>query len=187
MSEPHESLLAQFEARRGQPKLFHGPTDGALLDKFVSEHMRLMGGHVNLIPHSTERNPQGELQTPGVDELDGDIPNPEFLDFDRLNTLKLDMPCLIEHEPSKQLHTRFGVDEQRQILFYFSFADLKAKGLVTPVRFRGIALYDLIEYDGTFYVVWSVHRSSYFGQSDKFLHTAAFCDRYRLDAIGKEA
>jgi len=187
MSEPHTDLLAKYEALRGQPKLFHHPLDGDNLDRFVRERCDLLGAHVNLIPRSTQRNPRGKLENPGVDSLDGDVINPEFLDFKDLDERKLNIACLVVHQPTKQLLKKYGVDEMREIIFHFPFSLLKEKGLVNDVKFRGLDIGDLIEWDGTFYIVWNVHRDTYFGESDRFFFTSGMCDRYRHDSIDVRA
>jgi hypothetical protein len=184
--EPHQNLIAQFEAMRSQPKIFQDELSGNMLDGIAKERVDIMGAHVNLLIMSSQRNPKGVLESSGVDELDGDILDPEFMDSPaELDHRKIDLPCLIEHTPTKQMLKKFGIDELREVIFHFPFATLKEKGLVTERRFRGIDIGDLIEWDGTFYVTLNVHRGTYFGQSDRFFFTSSFTNRYRLDSSVK--
>jgi hypothetical protein len=183
MSEPHADVLAKLEAIRGQPRTFHDRLDGEYLDLLVQERADVLGAMVNLIPRSTQRNPRGSLESPGVDGLDGDVIDPEFLDFEGNDQRKLNFSCIVEHNPSKQMLKKFGIDELREVVFHFSLKALRDAGLVTEAKFRGVDLGDLVEWDGTWYIAHNVHRNSYFGQSDRFLTVSAFCDRYRLNTI----
>lgn len=188
MGTPHEDLLKLYDAQRSNPKLFHDRLDANFLDHLVGERNELVGAHVNLFPRATAVDPQGEHEAPGVDPLDGDINRPEFKDFAELDDRKINIACIVEHNPSKQSLKKFGVDEQREVIFHFPFVLLQEKGLVNDgLRFRGLIIGDLVEWDSSWYYILSVHRGHYLGQSDHFFVTSGTANRYRLDALRQVA
>jgi hypothetical protein len=177
MTTPHESILDAFEAQRAEDNLFQSRQDRNQAAAFVQEQIDLLGAAVHLLPRSTRRRPQGALEGAGVHPIDADLLDPQFVDSERV----LNLRAVIEHSPSQQLLTKYGVDEKRESIFHFSFDRLQALGLVDEVeRHRGIMVGDFILWDRTWYVAKQAKRSAYFAlRTIDPLATAAFCDRYQ--------
>jgi len=188
MTIPKQSLASMFEDERSKVESeetrFQSDRDFNFLKKIVDEQSKLIGGTIDFFPVSTERNPQGDKNHSfGVDPLDGDILNPEFnVEEDNLKSA-IKMRCLIEHEPPKQMLKKYGVDEQREIVFYIPLSILEEVGLVDDWRINGADIGDLIVWEGSWYQAWNVYRDHYFGQRSKSFYIACFCDRYRHDAV----
>lgn len=191
MSIPNQSdskILEEQRLKEEKDKtLFQGDVDFSFLSGLSEEQSERIGATIHLIPVSTERDPQGEFQSAGVDSLDGDILDPEFFgNPDTKDNRILNFRCLIEHEPPKQMLKKYGVDEQREIVFFLPFPILKQKGIVSEWRPFGVDIGDLIVWDGTWYQAWNVHRDHYFGQRDKSHYIATFCNRYRHNSVPTE-
>lgn len=180
------SPLTEFEKIRKEGGLFQGDRDFSAQDRWVKEGTRKIGAKIHYLPVSTARHPRSG-ESAGVDDLYGDILDPEFLDNEELvDQRKFNLECFVQHKPSKQLLKKYGIDEQREVIFHIPFSVLRDKGLVTDKRFRGSDIGDLVIWDGTWYMVYSSHRGSYFGQRVSHFFTAAVCDRYRLNNIPTE-
>jgi hypothetical protein len=183
MGIPTKSLLDQFEERRAEASLlFQSSRDGSAQDRWVTELSEKLGAAIHFIQRFTQRSPQGTVEGGGIDPLYGDIPNPAYQD----DLVKLNMRAIIDHKPSRQSLKKFGVMEDRDVVFWIPRAELTKYGLVTERRFRGADIGDLIVWDGTWYIAQNVHRDHYFGQSDKFFFVGVFANRYVHDSMGKE-
>lgn len=181
---PSLELLAMFEEDRDEGNLFQSDRDKAAQDRWVKEQSQKLGGAIYLVPNATERRPQGPQQASGIDPMFGDIVDPQIVvKPEELQELQPNFRCIIEHEPSKQILKRYGIDETRDVIFHLPLVLLKEAGLVNPIRFRGIDVGDMAVWDNSWYVVRSAHRSAYFGQRTDHFFTAATCDRYRLNNI----
>jgi hypothetical protein len=187
------NILEQLEASRREGNLFQGDRDFEGQDRWVREHAEKTGAKIHFFPSSTVRNPKtppdgsSRGESAGVDPLYGDILDPEFFDNPELrDDVKKNLACLIEHHPSKQLLKKYGIDEEREVIFHIPFTLLREKGLVTPRAFRGVDLGDLVLWDGTWYMVYNAHRGSYQGQRINHFYTAAICNRYRLNNVPTE-
>lgn len=178
-----DGILAQFEKSRLEGNLFQSTRDFDAQGRWVGEQVEKLGAAVHLMVTSTQREPQGNLESAGVDPLYGDILNPEFLSDKPEDQRKFNLRCLVEHHPSKQTLKRYGIDEEREVIFHFVFETLKALGLVTSRRFRGVDIGDLVFWDGTWYLVLSTHREAYFGQTVSTYFTSTTCKRYRHDSV----
>lgn len=176
------SLLEQLRQVREGEQLFQSDRDLRFNTQLVSEQNERLGGVIQFIPVSTERFPTGAFQSFGVDPLDGDILDPQFQNNPEtaLNEREPDpIACFLQHEPSKQLLKKYGIDEEREIIFWVPFSTFKERGFVTETRFRGADIGDLIVWDGTWYIAQNVHRDHYFGQRTDAFEVACFCNRYR--------
>lgn len=167
-----QELVAAFEARRSAKTQFgQGKRDQDSQDRAAREYVRRYGATTaHLIPRLNDRR-----NSPGVDALDGDIEDPQFL----TSATRFNFPCLIDHQPSKSLLGKYGVDEQRDAIFHWPFSELQEAGLVTPLRFRGIRAGDFVFWDGTFYVIRDAHRSHYHGLTDRVIMVAGDATRYQ--------
>lgn len=190
MAIPEEGeILAQFETSRLSAEddiLFQQQRDFEAQDRWVREQVQKLGAPVHLLPVSTERNPQGIFQSAGVDPLDGDILNPEFLANPvELDQQKFNVRNIIEHEPSKQMLKKYGIDEEREVGFHFVKSILDDLGLVetNTRRFRGIDIGDLVFWDSTWYILQNVHRDHYFGQTVNPYFVVGFASRYPFDNV----
>lgn len=190
MAIPEEGdLLRQFEdtRRKGEGMLlFQGDRDFKAQDRWVRESVQKEGAPIHLLPVSTERDPQGPLQSAGVDPLDGDILNPEFLAYPPgKDQRKFNIRVIVEHQPSKQELTKYGIDEQREVGFHFVRSILDDLSLVeaNSRRHRGIDIGDLVFWDGTWYILQNVHRDHYFGQTVNPYFVVGFASRYQLDNV----
>jgi len=185
MGSPEQSLLAQFEARRFKDNLFQSPRDYEAQGKWTQEQVEKLGAAVHLFLSSTERAPaDGPGESAGVDPLYGDILDPEFIDDEgEYDKRKFNLRCIVEHSPSKQLLLRYGIEEERDVIFHFPYQKLVDEGIVTTRRFRGVDIGDLIEWDGTWYIVLSTHREAYFGQTVSNYFTSTSCKRYRANSV----
>lgn len=191
MPKPDSLIAAQLEQARAEQearKLFQGSRDVQFITNKVEEKAIKVGGNIHFLPVSTERDPTGPFQSAGVDPLDGDILDPEFvLDPTKvdLDTL-LNFDCQIEHEPPQQLLKLYGVDEQREVAFWLPFSTLKRSGLVDSWRIHGAEQGDLILWDDTWYQAWNVYRDKYHGQRSEAHYILCFCDRYRTNSQDPE-
>lgn len=184
MGFPQKSLLDQFEEQRAQAKLtFQTSQDGDGQDRWVLEQVEKLGAPVILIPKATQRDPQGPSETDGIDKLYGDVKNPAYID----DKQKPNFRSIVEHHPSVQRLKKFGVMEEREVIFWFPLAALRNANLVTDRNFRGIGIGDFIVWDGTWYLTDAAHRDYYFGQTDRFYFTGAFCNRYQHNSLPEEA
>jgi hypothetical protein len=185
MSTPEQgSILQQFEASRTEGNLFQSAIDFALQGRIVEEQVERLGAAVHLFVTSTQREPQGPLQSSGVDTLYGDILDPEFFSNpEEKDQRKFNLRCIVEHKPPRQMLKRYGIDEERDVIFHFPFTKLKALGLVTETRFRGVDIGDLVFWDGTWYLVLNSHREAFFGQTVSSYFTTAACKRYRHNSV----
>ena len=177
-----EEERAKAEAENAE---FQSDRDVAYLESVTREQSKVIGGTIDFIPVSTERDPQSDrFETVGFDPLDGDILNPEFHGggTDR-DERRLSMRCLIEHEPPKQMLKKYGVDEQREIAFYIPFTILQEEGLVNEWRIHGADIGDLIVWDGSWYQIWNAYRDHYHGQRNRAFFIACFCNRFRHDSV----
>lgn len=190
---PFTSVLKQWEsARRAKDseKFLQGDRDFDFLQNRTEEFVDLYGAAVHIVPVSTEVNPVegvGPKQSAGVDPLDGDILDPGFFDNPDLEDQRMfNMSALLEHEPSKKLLKRYGVDEERDVLFHIPVSVLEEKELVSEWRVNGLDLGDLIVWDGTWYIAENVHRGSYFGNRNLPHLIVAACVRYRHNSAAVE-
>lgn len=180
-------ILRLFEESRGKEALFQTQRDYTAQQRWVEEQVLSLGAKVHLIPASTAKFPQGQLESAGVDPLYGDILDPEFVDGPgNLDQRKLNASCLVEHEPSKQLLKKYGVDEAKDCIFHFPTSLLGKLGLITYKRFRGVDIGDLVIWDNTWYIVQSSHRGAFFGNTNNPYFTSAFADRYRHNSVPTE-
>jgi hypothetical protein len=176
-------LLRQFEATRTEGNLFQSPLDFASQKRWIDEQVRRLGAAVHLMVTSTQRAPQGPKQSAGVDPLYGDILDPEFFTDAERDERKFNLRAIVEHHPSKQVLKRYGIEEEREVIFHVPFSVLEEIGLVTDLRFRGIDIGDLFMWDGSWYIVLSVHREAFFGQTVSNYFTSSTCKRYRHNSI----
>ena len=188
MAIPEQGQILQlFEEQRLQAEagtLFQTQRDFDGQDRWVREQVEKIGAPVHLFPTSSQRDPQGIAQSAGVDPLDGDILNPEFFtDPEIVDERQFNMKCILEHEPSKQMLGKYGIDEQREVGFHFVKSVLRDKGLVTKRRFRGIDIGDLVFWDGTWYIIQNAHRDHYFGQTVNNYFVVGFASRYTHDNV----
>lgn len=180
MSRPEQSILGELELKRARlPQLFQGITDGDLLDRMAIDYTEKMGAPTFFYNRSTYRDPQGPTQSAGVDDLFGDVQDPEFLQEKGQHQLR----SVVEHKPSDQRLLHFGVDEQREVIFWYPAGMLRRAELITEIRFRGIEIGDLIVWDGSWYIVAEAHRDHYLGNSGRFIWSGAFCNRYHHGAL----
>lgn len=188
MSIPEQgSILAQFEASRTEGNLFQTQRDYDAQYLWTKEQVEKLGASVHLFVTSNQRDPQGPDENDSIDPLYGDILDPEFFsEPPERDKRKLNIRCLIEHHPSKQSLKRYGIDEVREVIFFFPFKTLKDLGLVTEHRFRGVDIGDLILWDGAWYIALNVHREAYFGQTISPYFTSVACIRYRHNAVPTE-
>jgi hypothetical protein len=190
---PFTTVLKQWEAarKRGEEETFlQGNRDFSFLQNRTEEFVDLLGSPVHFVPVSTERDPRagvGPKQSAGVDPLDGDILDPGFFDNPDLEDQRLfNMKSLVEHEPSKQNLKRYGVDEERDVIFHIPISTFEVKELVSEWRVNGADLGDLIVWDGTWYQIQNVHRGSYFGSRDLPHLIACAANRYRHNSVPTE-
>lgn len=186
MGTPEQDLIVEFETRRRTTEratLFQTDRDFRAQDRWVREQVEKLGAPVHLLPTSTQRDPQGFLQSAGVDPLDGDILNPEFFTGPEVDERQFDIRVIVEHEPSKQMLMKYGIDEQREVGFHFVKSILVEKELVTERRFRGLDIGDLVFWDGTWYILQNVHRDHYFGQTVNNYFVVGFASRYTHDNV----
>lgn len=177
------TILAQFEQSRLEGGLFQGDRDFTAQDRWVREGAKKRGAKVHFFPMNTGPNPEN-TDGAGVDPLYGDILDPEFLSNPDVKDERLfNLECYVEHRPSKQKLMKYGVDEQKDVIFHFPFSLLEEQGLVDKFRFRGTDLGDLILWDGTWYRIDAAHRGSFFGQRISHYFTAAICNRYRHNNV----
>jgi hypothetical protein len=189
MPQPEQSLNAQFESKRLEDEknlLFQADRDFEFLTALSVEQSRRIGGIINFVPVSTERKPRGDFQTAGVDTLDGDVLTPQFIGTPPDGQNMISLHCIIQHEPEKQLLKKYGIDEQRDIVFFIPFREFEEKGLISDWRPFGADIGDLIFWDGSWYQAWEAKRDSYFGQRDRVHFMACFCDRYRHNSVPTE-
>lgn len=191
MPKPDQDQLNLLEQQRTElegRQLFQSDRDFRFQQARVGEQSERLGGVIHFVPVSTERSPQGPFQSARVDPLDGDVLDPQFIenpmnldldDPDNFDQRLKNVDCILQHEPSKQLLKKFGIDEEREIVFWVPFTIFKTAGIVTEKRFRGADIGDLIVWDGTWYMAQNVHRDHYFGQRDVSFFVACFCNRYR--------
>jgi len=176
MTDVHQDILADFEERRSRagPQLFQGVRDQDAQDRFAIEFVERQGAAVILAPRVNRLRPEGEDIYAGVDPIDVDRLDIEYID----KLLRVNVRAIVEHEPSRQLLTKYGVEEERDVVFYVPFTTLNSLGLVNDDRFRGLVLGDMFEWDGTWYIVREAHRANYHGLTDRYHLTAGFCTRY---------
>lgn len=191
MSEPNYPILNRYEEVRTEGNLFQTEKDFQAQRLWIEEQVEKLGAAVHLFVTSTRRAEGGQNQEPfasgGVDPLYGDILDPEFFENPKdKDKRQINIRCIAEHAPSKQRLKKYGIEEEREAVFHFPFHVLKDKGLVTEFRFRGIDIGDLIEWDGSWYIILSTHRNSYFGQTTSNYFIAATANRYRPNAVPKE-
>jgi hypothetical protein len=181
-------ILKRWEASRDKTGLFQSDRDFDAQNRWVKEQVEKLGAAVHLFVTSTVRGlGDGPGESAGVDPLYGDILDPEwFADGGEDDKQKFNIRCLVEHSPSKQKLKRYGIEEVRDVIFYFPFEKLEEEGLVTQVRHRGVDIGDIIEWDSTLYIVLSSHRESYFGQTVSNYFTSATCKRYIHNAVPTE-
>lgn len=179
MPRPEQTALEILEERRRKAgQLFQSARDVGGQERWIGEYVRKHGALVHLVTRTTRRDPQGPMQSAGVDPLFGDITDPEFLEGTRT-----DIRSLIDHEPSKQLLSKYGIEEDREVVFWLPRILLDEKGLITPVRFRGVEIGDLFVWDRAWYIVQEAHRDHYQGVSDHFFYVGAFCNRYHHNSV----
>lgn len=188
---PFTSVLKQWEAARrakDSEGFLQGDRDYEFLQNRTEEFVDLYGAAVHFIPISTEVSPVGVVgpkQSAGVDPLDGDILDPGFFDNPSIEDQRLfNIRALVEHTPSKQLLKRYGVDEERDVLFHIPISVLTANKLTSEWRVNGADLGDLIVWDGTWYQLENVHRGSYFGNRNLPHLIACAAVRYRHNSAG---
>jgi hypothetical protein len=181
MTTPSKKLLDMLEERRaGAEHTFQSKIDASGQKRWLMEWVTKTGAAVHLFPRTTQREPGDlELESAGVDELYGDITNPEFSDKRK----EYNFRCLVEHSPSRQRLTTIGVREDRDIAFWYPYVMLEEAGLVDRIRFRGVDIGDLMVWDGTWYIAENVHREYYFGMTDEYFFTVAYCVRYQHDSL----
>lgn len=177
-------ILKLFEETREEGNLFQSSIDFAAQQSWVEEQVRVLGAAVHLFITATQRSPQGPRESAGVDPLYGDILDPEFFNepADK-DQRQFNLRALVEHHPTKQMLKRYGIDEEREVIFHFPFTVLESLGLVTEKRFRGIDPGDLVMWDGTWYITLSTHREAYFGQTISNYFTSTTCKRYRHNSV----
>jgi hypothetical protein len=189
MSNPEfGSILQQYEASRKEENTFQTQRDFDAQRRWVEEQAERLGAAVHLFVTSTQRAEGAQNEAPfasgGVDPLYGDILDPSFHDApDERDQRQINIRCIVEHQPSKQSLKKYGIDEQREVIFHFPLSVLKDKGLVTPARFRGVDIGDLVQWDDSWYIVVTSHRSAYFGQTTGNYFTAAAAERYRPNSV----
>jgi hypothetical protein len=181
MPTPARKLLDMLETERSKvTHTFQTSFDGSGQARWIEEYVERCGAGVHLFPRSTQRHPgDSPGMSAGVDPLYGDIQDPEFNDGSKRFNIK----ALVEHSPSRQRLTTIGIREDRDVAFWYPFSILQKNGLVTPLRFRGIDIGDLMVWDGTWYISENVHREYYFGSTDTFFFTVAYCIRYQHGSI----
>ncbi len=190
MARPETSLNKFLEESRRAVEantLHQKDRDIEFLSPKVKEQADRIGATIHMLPVSTERDPQG-TQSSGVHEFDGDILDPEFRGGgpDIVDERVLNLRCEVQHDPPQQLLNLYGIDEQREVVFWIPFKTLKEKGLVTEWRIHGADIGDLFFWDETWYQGWNVYRETYHGQTAKAHHIACFCNRYRHNAVPTE-
>ena len=188
--KPDLSLVEILESARSENEkqtFLQSDKDYDFLQARVEEKIRLSGAVIHYIPVSTERDPKddgGLKQSAGVDPLDGDVLDPGFFDNPEAeDQRKFDVRCLMEHQPSKQILKRYGVDEEREITFHIPLVTLKEQGLVSRWRPRGADIGDLVFWDSSWFLIQNVHRGSYFGQRNLPFLIACFANRYRPNSV----
>ncbi len=174
MTTPSQDLVRQFDESRQKDQLFASQRDYDSQVRILRKQIQEEGTAVVLLPRTSHRRPQGTMQASGVDPLDGDVLDLHF-NAEESHRLALWVP----HAPSKQMLKKYGIDEDRDVVFWFLFEDLKDAGLVTQQKFRGIDLGDLVVWDRTWYRIDNVHRHEYLGQSERFFYSLGFSTRYR--------
>jgi hypothetical protein len=183
MPTPREDTLREIEERRRVLEgeiLFQSEQDNTFQENLILEQSG-QTAPVHLVQVSTERDPQGPHESAGVDPLYGDILDPQF--FESQVTAENLIRAVVEQRPSEQLLMRYGIEEKRDVLFQIPFALLRIKNFVTRRRFRGVDIGDFVVWDSTWYLVDSVHRGTYFGQTNHAYFVAAFTNRYQPNAI----
>jgi len=182
--KPAQRIIEQFEERRKKENLrFQGRRDFDNQMRRLCDQVCNEGAAVHLLHRITADNPRGELgEAPGVDDMYGDVVNPEVL-IDKASM----MHCLVEHAPSKQLKTKLGIEEEREVVFWFPWIHLDDGNHINPSRFRGISMGDFVIWDNTWYIAEDVHRDHYFGQTDWWFFCGAFCNRYHHDTMPIDA
>ncbi len=157
----------------GSVPVFPRPKDFNFLDGVISEYYERSNGKVTVFPLSSSIVSTDPAAVK-IDELYGTV---EEVEIDGVKS-HLDVDCNIQLQPSKQILKRFGIDEQREILFSFQISKLQELGLVEEGNFRGIEIGDLVNFDDTLYELLSVHRQGYFGQTNLAHFVTATADRY---------
>lgn len=88
----------------------------------------------------------------------------------------IEMPMYIQVKPSSQLLTKFGIDEERELLAGFSIPILEEMGLGA----NEVTIGDKIVYDGTEYEIMTVNRYSYVFNYNVPLDLIATLQRFRI-------
>lgn len=88
----------------------------------------------------------------------------------------VEMPIFVQVKPSAQLLTKFGIDEERELLAVFSIPILEEMGLGS----NEVTIGDKIVYDGTEYEVMSVNRYSYVFNYNIPLDLVTTLQRFRI-------
>ena len=191
---PFSSVTKQWEAarkRKEQETFLQGDRDFAFLQDRTEEFIDLLGAVIHFVPVSTEVNPVagvGPKQSAGVDPLDGDILDPGFFDNPDAEDQRLfNMKALLEHEPSKQMLKKYGVDEERDIIVHIPVDTLREQGLTSEWRPNGADIGDLVFWDNTWWQLSNVHRGSYFGQRNLPHLIACAAVRYRHNSSPVDA
>lgn len=177
--------MQQLESARTEGGLWQSDRDFSAQERWVVEGCVKRGAKIQYLPSVTVRRAQGNdplSSGQGIDPLYGDILDPQWLK----ELERKDLPCFVEHQPSKQKLKKYSIDEQKEVIFHIPFCLLKKEGLVTRKRFRGADIGDLVVWDGSWYIVDAAHRGSYFGQRINHYYTAAICNRYRLNNVPVE-
>lgn len=179
------NILQQLEATRKEGGLFQSDRDFNAQERWTVEGCDKRGAAIQYLPSVTVRKAQADdplSSGAGVDELYGDILDPQFLtELKREN-----MRCYVEHHPSKQQLKKYSIAETKEVIFHIPLATLRKAGLVTTRRFRGADIGDLVVWDGSWYIVDAAHRGSFFGQRISHYFTAAICSRYILNNVTTE-
>ncbi len=186
MPRPEKSILQQFEESRVQGNLFQTQRDINAQNRWVQEQVKVLGAEVVLALVSTVRGPgDGPGESAGVDPLYGDIIDPQWFErtVEEEAQRKYNFRCLPDHQPSKQLLKRYGIEETRDVIFHFPFVTLQERGLVTPERYRGIAIGDFVVWDESWYIALSAHRESYHGSTTSHYFTSISCKRYAPNSV----
>jgi len=178
MMIPEQRIIDILESRRKKAThLFQSEGDYDAQNMWVREYVDQAGANLSVYLNITARDPQpGE--SGGVHPLYGDIRDPAIESL-----TKKDFRAIVDHKVSAQKLKKYGIDEEREVVFWFPFSSLQEAGVITPVRFRGLAIGDLVFWDSTWYIAENVHRDHYQGQTDRFFFVGAFCNRYRHDSI----
>lgn len=186
---PDQEILAAFEAQRAEASfLFVDKQDCDFLDGLIQERNAAQMASVFLIPRLSQRDAQaeqGDVNVGAPINIYGDTIDPivNIGKLDHNNKNAHQVRAFAQHEPSKQSLRKYGIEEEREVVFWFPRVSLEALGLTTPRCFRGVEIGDFVVWDNTWYITDNAHRDHYFGQSDRFFFTGAFCTRYHHNSV----